>query len=166
MKVLLVLITLFIGSSWNFLSTIEKNRFNDVKLGKTSLKEVRSRYPKASIKKLKRFPMFRTENGRICIPMTREIVSLKKDGVNFYSNYHSNKREDSVFVYQIEFIKPFKGKTEEGIGINSLKKEVVAAYGEDNNDSNKGNDLNYDWIEFTFEKDSVEKIKLNFVSEE
>jgi len=167
MKSILIFLIFIQGSSFSNDSRIEKNKFDQVELGKTSFKEVKKLYPNSSIKKFKRRPLFRTENGRICIPITMEIVSVNKSGVDFYFDYYSAESEDSVFVYEIEFNHPFKGKTEKGISIKSSKQKVLAAYGNDNDESSKGNKIDYDWIEFRFDKhDKVDKIILKYIEEE
>ncbi len=85
------------------------------------------------------------------------------DGVSFYLEPNDSETLDlSKAINRIELRSPYSGKTEEGIGIESTKEEVMRVYGEPSRSSEFfGDEYGEQGITFIYnEEDIVENIEI------
>lgn len=80
------------------------------------------------------------------------------DGLSFYLDPNDSETLDlTMGIDRIELRSPYQGKTAEGIGINSTKTEVIAAYGEPSRSSEFFGD-EYEEQQMTFVYDEDETV--------
>ncbi len=156
-KPIVVLIFLLLGLKSNGQS-ISKEGYGNFLLGKTSLQSINQQYPNESHSLLAL-----GDSNHV------EIITLKKEGTELFFNSSSSANLDTVYLVQIDIIKPSFGKTQNDIGIGSRLEDVLARYGNPKKgvvgNRKKSQLLIYDWITIYTHKGIVDRISLNLIWE-
>ncbi|ABW30383.1 hypothetical protein [Acaryochloris marina] len=111
--------------------------FGDINLRSTSLREITAQLGRNYKRKVRGLTEHKCEDG-VCTSGRLEIITLnyKSQGLQFMFEQRVNqlKREGALPLKEIRVncIKdkcPYKGKTEQGIGLGDTRKQIKEAYG-------------------------------------
>jgi hypothetical protein len=127
---------------------IDETGFDNIRIGKTTISEIKRRHLFSKRSKTWRHALYRTEEGRIGVMYDYEQIHTRQ-GITYFFNYERGTK-DPVTIDEILFAAPANVRTNRGIELGqSTFKQVADIYGAERTSLEHGKLVKaYDAIEF------------------
>jgi hypothetical protein len=125
----IVLVSLTLTSFDGKTIVVDEAGFNDIRIGTTTLSEIRRRHMFSKRIKTWRHALYRTDNGRVGVMYCYEQIKTRH-GITYFFSYESGTK-DPITLKEILFTSPASVVTSKGIELGkSTFQDVEAIYGE------------------------------------
>ena len=149
---LIVLIILTLTSFDDREKVIDETGFDNIRVGKTTLSEIKRKHMFSKRSKTWRHALYHTEEGRVGVMYDYEQIHTR-EGITYFFNYKRGTK-DPITLDGILFVNPANVRTNKGIELGpSTFKQVADIYGPEPTLLNHGKLIKaYDAIEFYSER--------------